>query len=129
MKKFKVSKMDKTKVWYLASPYSHKNSDIMEKRYAEVSDVAAQLILAGLILIEPIAMCHHKSLKYQLPTGYEYWKTRDRTFIERSDGVIVLLIPGWKESVGVTDEIAYAKSLGKPVLGVKSDNVEVLIEL
>ncbi len=87
----------------------------MEERYELVNQAGAYLCLNGHIVIEPIAMCHHKSLKYELPTGYEYWKTRDRKFVAMSDGIIVLKADGWKRSVGVTDELEYARELGKDV--------------
>ncbi len=119
----KLSMLDKTKVYYLASPYSHKQQAVMDMRYEMVNMAGAILIKEGFILIEPIAMCHHKSGKYDLPTGYEYWKTRDRTFIERSDGIIVLTLDGWKESVGVSDEIQYSYYLGKQIVYLSLDEL------
>lgn len=38
-----------------------------------------------------------------------------RCLIERSDEVWVLMYEGWKESTGVTAEVAHAKQHGKPV--------------
>ncbi len=108
--------IDKTKVWYLASPYSSTDPEMVHKRYKAVNKAGAILCKEGFILIEPIAMCHHKSLEFDLPQGYEYWKTRDRKFVSMSDGILVLQLPGWIESTGVTDEVAYAQSLGKPVM-------------
>jgi hypothetical protein len=35
--------------------------------------------------------------------------------IDASQGVIVLRIPGWSTSVGVTEEISYCRGLGKPI--------------
>lgn len=112
------------KVYYLASPYSHKTKKVMNQRYEKVNEAGALLCLMGYTIIEPIAMCHHKSLKYAMPTGYEYWKKRDRTFVHMSDGVIVLTLPGWQESVGVTDEVAYAKSLKKKVYYVSLEELQ-----
>lgn len=103
------------KLFYLASPYSHKCKIIKEYRYFLVAAAAAELYQAGFNLLEPIGSGHPIAIRYDLPQGYEYWQKRDRLMIERSDGVIVLTIPGWAESVGVTDEIKYAKELGKPV--------------
>lgn len=103
------------KLFYLASPYSHKNTIIKEYRYFLVAAAAAELYQAGFNLLEPIGSGHPIAIRYDLPQGYEYWQKRDRLMIERSDGVIVLTIPGWAESVGVTDEVKYAKELGKPV--------------
>ena len=111
-----IESFDTDKVYYLASPYSHPSDELKNLRYEAVNRVGAILCKRNLIIIEPIAMCHMKSLQYDLPTGYEYWKTRDRTFVKLSDGgVIVLAIPGWRESVGVSDEVQYARELGHEV--------------
>lgn len=105
------------KVYYLASPYSHKNKGEVYRRYREQQRLHAALIQKyNALIIAPIEMCHMLSERFHMPTGYEYWKNRDRTLIEHSDGIIVCLMEGWKESVGVTDEIQHAKSLGKELL-------------
>ena len=108
----------KAAIYYLASPYSHQNPFIKAYRYLAVDYSAAILTNEGFKLLEPISQCHHKALAYELPTGYEFWKTRDREFIKRSDGVFVLTLPGWKESIGVKDELAYAAELGRPIFEV-----------
>jgi hypothetical protein len=60
-------------------------------------------------------MCHEKSKRYTLPTGYDYWKSRDRLLVSRCDGIMVAKMDGWKESIGVQDEIQCARELGLPV--------------
>lgn len=109
--------IDPNKVYYLASPYSHNSSVQVYIRYREQQRLHAKLITNyNAIILAPIEMCHMMSERFRLPTGYEFWKRRDRTFIDRSDGVIVCLMDGWKESIGVTDEIVHAKATGKEVL-------------
>jgi hypothetical protein len=107
--------IDKGKLYYLASPFSHANPFVQNVRYEMINYIAAQLTLDGYMLIEPIGSCFDKSRKYELPGGYEYWKTRDRKLIEHSEGIIVAKMEGWSYSVGVTDEIVHAKELGLPV--------------
>lgn len=46
---------------------------------------------------------------------YDSWKDRCRKLITVSDEVHVLTYKGWDDSVGVSDEIAYANELGIPV--------------
>ena len=104
--------MDKNKLYYLASPYSHDNTFIKQFRYEAVIYTGSMLTKMGHTLIEPIAMCHEQSLRHELPGGYAFWKARDRNFISISDGIIVLTLPGWDDSVGVLDEIEWAKELG-----------------
>lgn len=113
-----------SKLYYLASPYSHPDKKVMQERYELINLIAVRLIERGYNLIEPIAMCHEKSKKYTLPTGYEYWKSRDRLLVSRCDGIMVAKMDGWKESVGVTDEIYYAKLLGMPVYYIDCQGTE-----
>lgn len=105
------------KVIYLAQPYTHKCPLVRETRYHKALAAEAKIIRrGGICVINPIGMCHELSKSHTLPTGYEYWKERDRTLIERSDETWVLMMDGWRESVGVKDEIAYTRKLGKPII-------------
>ena len=49
-------------------------------------------------------------------SGYQFWQKRDRWFIRKCDGIVVLTLDGWVESEGVTDEIKYARSRGLDVV-------------
>lgn len=103
------------KVHYFASPYSSKYPWVKWYRYYRTVKWGAYLIKKGFTLLEPISMCHWHSVFFNMPTGYKFWQSRDREFISRCDGIILLEIPGWHKSVGVNDELRYAFSLGKPV--------------
>lgn len=116
-------KLSKKKVYYLASPYTHDESFVRELRYMAVNFAAAELIKKGYQLFEPIASCHYKSRTVDLPSGYAYWKKRDRKYIEKSDGLIVLTIQGWRESIGVKDEIKHAEKLKLPVHYLSLDDM------
>ena len=41
--------------------------------------------------------------------------------LEASDVLCVLVLDGWKDSVGVTAEILHARSLGKPIVYLKAE--------
>lgn len=104
------------KVIYLATPYSHRDPLVREMRYQKALKAEHTLISRGYAVLGPINMCHVMSMMYNMATGYEEWKERDREFIRRSDEVHVLMMHGWQESVGVTDEIEYAKENNIPVI-------------
>lgn len=103
------------RVYYLASPYSNPDPAVVEARYEAVLEASVQLMNKGFILMEPIAQSHDKAKRYTLPTNFEYWQRANEAWINKSDGVIVCLIDGWKESRGVQSEIAYAESKGQSV--------------
>jgi hypothetical protein len=107
----------KNTVYYLAGPFSSPNltSKQIEANYHLHIQAAIVLTKDGFNLFEPIARCHHAAKREAFPVDYEFWKTQDRQIIKRSDGIIVLVIPGWDKSIGVKDEIQYGKRLGKKV--------------
>ena len=106
---------DKNKIYYLASPYTHDDPNIINERYEKIEKVATVLLIEGYILYEPIVSNHHKSKKYELPSNFEFWKRSNDAFIEKCDGLIVCKLEGWENSKGVKNEIDIAKKLNKDI--------------
>ncbi len=100
---------------YLASPYSHPEEAIRYGRFHRVCEVCAKLMDRGLHIYSPIAHTHPVAICGSLPTGFDYWREYDMWFISRVEAVYVLMLDGWKESVGVTAEIAMARECDIPV--------------
>jgi len=101
---------------YLASPYSHEDKEVMEHRHNASCVAAANLIDKGVILFAPIAqsatiVAHSNNLKSDWAT----WERCDRLFVLKSKAVYVLMLEGWKQSVGVKAEIVCASTAGIPV--------------
>lgn len=99
---------------YLASPYSHPEVTIREQRFRDACRAAAQLLASGLTVFSPIVH-GHPLVDHGLPTDWSFWKRFDRDHLVRCDEVVVLMLDGWQESVGVAAEIQIAGELGKPV--------------
>lgn len=57
-------------------------------------------------------------LEGRIGPTYESWKERCRCLIDICDMMIVIKAPGWEESVGVMDEIEYAKQGKLPIFFV-----------
>jgi nucleoside 2-deoxyribosyltransferase len=107
--------MEARKKIYLACPYSHEKGGIRSMRFDLVNAAAAKLMREGYLVFSPISHTHPIAERGDLPKGWDFWEAYDRTFIDWADEVHVLMLDGWKESKGVTAEIAIAKELGKPV--------------
>lgn len=101
-------------IWYLASPYTSPHPEVREQRYRAACRATAALIRAGAVVFSPI--CHsHALAEHGLPNQWSFWERFDRAYLERCDLLVVLMLDGWKTSVGVQAEIAIARQLGKPV--------------
>jgi hypothetical protein len=99
---------------YLASPYSHPDPAVRQARYRAVCRAAAALLAAGQPVFSPIAHSH-PLVEYGLPANWSFWQRYDQELLARCDELVVLMLPGWCESVGVQAEIQIARELGKPV--------------
>lgn len=100
---------------YLASPYSHPEAYVMEQRFQEVCRIAGELMISGHIVFSPIAHSHPIAVQSMLPGDWKFWEKFDRAFIAVSQKLVVAMMDGWRESKGVTAEIAFAKEIGIPV--------------
>ena len=99
---------------YLASPYSHPDPAIREQRYHAACRATAALLRIGHTVFSPIVHSHPLA-SLGLPTDWKFWARFDRDHLERCDEVWVLTLDGWRESVGVREEIRIARQLGRPV--------------
>jgi hypothetical protein len=96
---------------YIASPYSHKSKVIQEHRRLQIERIGAKLEEKySYAFIHPITTSARLSDKNKnLGGSFANWARKDLTFISRCDELWVIMIPGWKESIGVQAEIAFAK--------------------
>jgi len=111
-------------VIYLASPYSHSDPAVREQRFRDVCRGAAVLMRAGHAVFSPIAHSH-PLVEHGLPTGWSFWERYDREHLDRCDEVVVLMLDGWEESVGVREEIRIAREMGKPIQYVAPEDARV----
>lgn len=104
-----------TKV-YLASPYSHAELDVRQRRADHMIKLVGELIKKHPnVFYSPIAAWHYVARATQLPTDWAFWENMDRTFIEWADELWVVMMEGWQDSKGVLAEIEIAKTLGKRI--------------
>ena len=106
---------------YLATPYTHDDPKVRHKRFLEINKIAAQLMNQGFIVYSPISASHQISVDHELPFTFDYWEASCEAFIDWCDYLYVYENDGWKESVGVKAEIAYAQKIGKEIRFIKKD--------
>src|SRR5574343_1954935 len=100
---------------YLASPYSHPDPAVRERRFEEVCRVASELMERGEAVFCPIAPSHAIHVRRALPETYEFWMAMDLPILQHCSKVKVLMLDGWQTSKGVTREIQAAQAMGIPV--------------
>lgn len=100
---------------YLASPYTHPDRKVRQERADGAAEAFAHLMREGILVYSPIASTHHVAEKHALPGDWAFWKTHCHRMIDACDSVMVLTLPGHDASVGVREEIRYARETGKTV--------------
>jgi len=92
----------------------------MHERYEAALDAVAylQTTIPDVIVYSAIVHWHPVAAKHRLPRDVSYWKTLNAEMIVWATKLRVLLIEGWKSSIGVQDEIKQAQYLLKPVEGL-----------
>ena len=104
---------------YLAAPYSHPDPAVRQQRYEMTCHATAALLRTGHTVFSPIVHSH-PLVAYGLPTEWSFWSRQDQTFLEIADAVIVLTLHGWRESVGVREEMRLAEAMGIPIAFVEA---------
>lgn len=99
---------------YLAAPYSDPDPGVRQRRFEAVCEQAAALIRAGALVFSPLSHSHPIAI-YGVPTDWSYWDTFDSQMLAACDELVVLMLPGWRESVGVQAEIDLALELDLPI--------------
>lgn len=100
---------------YVASPYSHPNAFVREKRFIDVVEFTGNLMKEGVIALSPIAHCHMIAKMCAMPVDFEFWQNYCIGLIDRCDAVVVLQLKGWEDSRGIKCELEYAQALGLPI--------------
>lgn len=111
-------------IYYLASPYTHKDAAIRKQRAEQATEAAVKLLRMGIFVFAPIPY-NEPWERFNLPGDWAFWAEFDKSFVERCDGgLIVLMLDGWDKSTGVTAEIEFAKSIGSPVYYTSLDEIK-----
>jgi hypothetical protein len=120
-----LNKLDKKKIYYMASPYSSDDVVLKATRVQLAIDAAIHFMHLDIVVFPPIALNGPWATTHNIRGDWTYWERYDKMYIDRCDGgVIVLMLEGWDRSVGVTAEIEYAKSTGKDVYYITMEELE-----
>lgn len=100
---------------YLASPYTHPERKVVIDRFLAARNYLIWAFAADQPTYSPIVHWHHIASSEALPSEFEHWLVQDDAMVKSARQILVLDIPGWKESRGVTHEIAVGLSLSLPI--------------
>jgi hypothetical protein len=100
---------------YLASPYSHSDSRVMNERYQMTMKCAAWFLAGGTFVYSPIVHCHTMALVHDMPKDASFWMPYNYAMLERARSLIILTLDGWQDSRGIDLESEFARSHAIPL--------------
>lgn len=114
---------------YLAGPYSHEDKLVRQRRVQ--SHAAALAFFANrteqLCLYSPIVHWHGVAHDHELPHDFSFWMQQDFHMIKQATAMWVLLLDGWRDSYGLSQELEFAKSINRDILAVNVRGDEFIL--
>lgn len=103
---------------FLACPYGHADSKVVESRFQMANAVAATIMRAGAAVFSQVSMSHpinaHLAGLDRAAIG-ALWGPVNVVFMAAMTELIVIDEPGWQESAGIAREIAFFKERARRV--------------
>lgn len=102
---------------YLASPYTHSDPLVQERRYLACIQAMRFLLneYPDQAMYSPIVHWHEVAKILSLPKDAKFWEIQDFGMILKATRLVVLRIDGWSTSKGVAAEIEFAEKNNIPV--------------
>ena len=101
-------------LFYVMSPYSGTRTE-MFSRHFDTSVAATRLVREGIPLLSPILHWHFAAQTHGLPKDAEYWMAYNKRLFASADAGILLMLPGWRESKGIREELEWHDQARKPI--------------
>ena len=110
---------------YLASPYSHRDTMVMENRFTTICIVAGKLMAKGYNVFSPIAHSHPISQHLSNQIDHEFCLGQDLSFLNSwADELLVCMMDGWETSKGIKIEVEVATRLHLPIRYVRVEDLD-----
>lgn len=99
---------------FVSCPYTDEDPVVIEGRMAVVYNQVAKLARLGHIPVSPLLM-HTVNTHYHLPKDWDFWGRYSIELLAQCGAMVVLMVKGWEESVGVKAEVEYAQAHNIPI--------------
>lgn len=99
---------------YVGQPYSHPDSRVRYQRYFAANRFVLTELLKGNICYSPIIHSHNLAVLFpdQVGTDFDFWRPADFAMLSKANKMDVLMMDGWKDSYGLSEEIKFCEKHG-----------------
>lgn len=100
---------------FVSTPYYHPDSVVVQDRVRILSHYCGKLLKEGKWNVSPITHGTTITKHIVLPMDFEFWQHISFEMINVCKEMHVLMMEGWKQSIGVIGEISHAKKKKIPI--------------
>ncbi len=118
---------EKTKLLYLATPFTHSDKSAQDHRFRVSCRATAQLMKCGVNVFNPLS--HSVPLVEHLGDvgdQHEFWMWCDLPILYRCDELLIVGMENWEQSRGVCEEMFKALAWRKPITLIEENDIELL---
>lgn len=111
---------------YVASPYTLFPGG-QDAACDAIAKVVGELMVEGIRAFSPIAHGHtiNRNCPDLDPSDHEMWLEQDEAWMEVSEALVIVELPSWETSFGVSMEADYFRSAGKPIHHLNPKTMEL----
>lgn len=109
-----ISDLDRAGYFYMMSPYSDSQSTVKTSRFLENARLLNYFTSVRIPVLSTISHSHPATL-FGSDGGWEYWEKLDKTLMEGSKSLLLVLMQGWDKSIGVKHELEHGETLHIPL--------------
>lgn len=106
---------------YVGTPFTSSCPATMRYRGEISMAYAAKLFERGRLAISPLGVSNYKLAYFsnELPPDWATWGELCIKLLNACDEMHLIKLPGWQDSVGLAEEIAYCRANNKPIVHIE----------
>ena len=112
---------------YLAQPYSHPELAVRVERFIEARKFLVWAFQERFPVFSPIVHWHQIAIQYELPYDAKAYQAQNTGMLTKASTIGILTIPGWRESIGLRQELESAAFQGLPCFCVSPISGDYLL--
>lgn len=106
---------------YIATPYTHKDPAVMEQRFERAIQYVHKFMILRIPCFSPIVHCHPVAIRFDMPKDWKFWGDHCLCALNTCNVLGVVMMDGWKDSLGVYKEIKHAQKMGITITYIPDD--------
>lgn len=99
---------DDSPMIYIAAPFTSPDEFVMDRRYHQTQRYCVEMFHDGYVVFSPVVHWYYPAKWAGMRGNFAPFKNYCLSMLAKADEMLILMLPGWKDSIGVRAEIDFA---------------------